>query len=107
MRIFLFSDLAAKLSQTPSLAKPDEGPTLQLNLEDEDEETVQEVDLDQIIAKSGSLTCSFIEMNPWHYPQEERQTFYQRNIQAVLCSVSSGNCYEKTYDTTQFIFRKK
>lgn len=82
------SELLLKLSQPPQLAKPDEGPTLQLNLEDEDEEKEKEVNIDEDIAKNGSVACKYIELNPWHYTQEERHTYYQRSIQSVLCLVN-------------------
>lgn len=97
---FFLSELAAKLAQTPQLAKPDEGPTLQLNLEDEDEEKEKEIDIDEIIAKNGSLACNFVELNPWHYTQEERHTFYQRSMEAVLCLDENNKL--KTYFNNKF-----
>lgn len=69
------------------MAKPDGGPTLALNLEDEDEEKEKEVNIDQEIAKNGSVACNYVELNPWHYTQEERHTFYQRSIESILTLV--------------------
>lgn len=86
--LFFLSELVFKLSQPPQLAKPDEGPTLELNLEDEEEEKENEVNIDEDIAKNGSVACKYIELNPWHYTQEERHTYYQRSMQSVLCLVN-------------------
>lgn len=73
---------------------------MQLNLEDEDEEKEKEINIDEIIAKNGSLACNFVELNPWHYTQEERHTFYQRSIEAVLCLDENNKL--KTYFNNKF-----
>lgn len=89
-----------KLSETPHLAKPEDGTTLKLNLEDEDEEKEKEINIDEVIAKNGSVACQFVELNPWHYTQEERHTYYQRSIESVLCLNEKNKL--KTYFNNKF-----
>lgn len=47
-----------------------------------------ERDPDQMLADTGSIACNYIELNPWHYTQEERQTFWQTKLQYSLSLVS-------------------
>lgn len=70
------------------MAKLDEGFKFQMSLEEEEEEKESVVDFEQQFAQNGSIACNFVELNPWHYTQEERQSFYQRSMQSVLCLVS-------------------
>lgn len=85
-----FSELSKKLQQPPTIAKPDEGPMLHLALE-EDEDKEKDTDMDAMVSKNGSVACKFIELSPWHYTQEERQSYWQTLMQTTLCMVSSNH----------------
>lgn len=80
------SELEGKLQNPPYLAKPDEGPDISDSYDEEEEK--EEQDPDQILANSATLACRYIELNPWHYIQEERQTFWMSELQYILASVS-------------------
>lgn len=83
-----FSEFEEMLSKTPTLARPEELLHIGATLEEEIE---KEVDSDQMLADTGSIACNYIELNPWHYTQEERQTFWQTKLQYNLTTVHFSN----------------
>lgn len=83
-----YSELAEKLSKPPVIPRLEEVLKLGTNLEEEME---AEKDSDQMLADTGSIACNYIELSPFHYTQEERQTFWQTKLQYSLTVVGFIN----------------
>lgn len=60
-------------------------------MEEEEEMEEEQTDVDQITAFNGSVTHLFIELDQYHYTQEQTQSFLQIKFETILCTVCFTN----------------